>query len=121
MIIWTRQGYLGFLLMMGAFFGVQGIVDRYLGPGAFAAALWPKLAVLALSVTSCWLVGRWLNRGLPRRVFELPRTITDPITGQATRQGIQGHTLAWIRLEHAGWVMALVLALVVLKERGLLD
>ena len=118
MVIWTRQGWIGFVVIVGCLLGGGWFFDWLLGEGSFEGHLWPKLAALIVCSMLCWTLGRWLNRDLPRRVFEAPARNaprgTDPLS-----HGVEGHTLAFIRLEYAGMVAAPLYLFIALKDAGL--
>ena len=115
MVIWTGRGWLGFLFIVGCLIGGDWLTDGLLGEGYFAGHVWPKLAILAACSGLCWVTGRALNRGLPSKVFDIPGegagNVRDPFASA-------GHTLAFVRLEYAGLIAALLYGFVALEHAG---
>ena len=119
MVIYTGRGWVGFLFVVGCLIGGNELADRLLGEGYFEAHIWPKLAALLTCSILCWIAGRRWNRDLPRRVFELPRRGTNPVTGAFRPKGTRSHTLAFVRLEYARLVAFPLYLFVALEEAGL--
>ena len=119
MVIWTRQGWIGFIFIVGCLLGGQWFFDWLLGEGTFEHHVWPKLAVLTACSILCWTVGRMLNRDLPGRVFEVPARNGTPPGNDPLSRGIRGHTLAFIRLEYAGIVAVPLYLFIALEDAGL--
>lgn len=119
MVIWTRQGWIGFIFMVGCLLGGNQFFNWLLGEGSFERHLWPKLASLIACSILCWTAGRWLNRDLPRRVFEVPARKGTPPGADPLSFGTKGHTLAFVRLEYAGIVAAPLYLFIALKDAGL--
>ena len=60
-------GYLVVVFYVGAFILTQLIVDSILDEGLYTSRTWPKYIAVAVGAILCWLVGRWLHSGVPRR------------------------------------------------------
>ena len=118
MVIWTGKGWIGFIVIVGCLLGGQQLFDWLLGEGSFERHLWPKLAALLVCLILCWTLGRWLNRDLPRRVFEGPARNAPPGTDPLSH-GVEGHTLAFVRLEYAGIVAAPLYLFIALEDASL--
>ena len=63
---------------------------------------WPEVIVMSVNVVGCWLLGRWLNRGRPRKIFEF-------------NLHKAGHTFCFVRVEFCGVFSILLYGLGVLK------
>lgn len=95
MMVWTGFGWLGYAILVAAFFGSAAGLDFLFGAG-FARQHSVVLAVCSFVVDAalCWPVGRFFNRRFPVRVFDKA----------ALRDRSQAHTTFFVRLEFAGIV-----------------
>jgi hypothetical protein len=105
MLIWSGHGWVGYLFMFAAF-----AVGHY----AFGdKEMWrplPSLLLILGSSIGCYLAGRWLNRGLPRKFLD-----------RNDNGSSVGHTVGFIRLEYAGGFTLLVFAIFWLEHAGFFD
>ncbi|MEY4580611.1 MAG: hypothetical protein RL701_5314 [Pseudomonadota bacterium] len=117
MIMFTGQGWIAAVVICGALLSVKAAAETRGGPEAFFE---PKtqLLLIALCVLPCFAIGRLLNRGLPPKVWDAPRLDWDDQTRTVNKTPALGHTLAFIRVEHAGWLILFVLALFWLDHAG---
>lgn len=120
MVIWTGHGWIGFVFIVGSLIAGNELTDSLLGNGYFETHLWPVFVALLVCSTLCWLVGRPMNKNLPRRIFDPPRRVKDPTTGKSQTVGATGHTLAFVRLEYAGLIAVPLYLFIALQQSGLL-
>jgi hypothetical protein len=109
MVAWTGLGFLGFIFIFAAFIGVHEMYGSYY---LFSAKAW----VVILASVPCYVVGRLLNRDVPRKFLDFPRSEIDPQTKQPIHHHATGHTLAFVRLEYAG-VFAILILIVMRLEK----
>lgn len=118
MVIWTGYGWIGFVFKVGSLIGGDQLVNNIFGDGTFEGHLWPKVAALLVCSALCWIVGRALNRNLPRRILDVPQRVKDPTTGAWRAVATAGHTLAVVRLEYPGLVAAPPYLFIALEQAG---
>jgi hypothetical protein len=104
MAAWTGFGWLGYAIIIGAFFGSQAVLDLLFGDG-FTRQYTVMLSICTFAVSSilCWPVGRYFNRRLPVQVFD---------ADWAWRGRTTAHSTFFVRLEFAGLVALPFLILV---------
>jgi hypothetical protein len=96
LLAWTGFGWLGYVIILGAFVATHKLLDAAFGPG-FCRQNSPTLAATSWVAGSllCWPVGRYFNRDLPLRVFD---------ADWARRGRSEAHSTLFVRLEFAGLV-----------------
>ena len=117
-MVWTGHGWLGAFVLAASIIAPKEVMEHRFGAGAFLDSWTAQAACVAVSVAGCWVIGRLLNRGLPTRVIDTPRTVLDPGSGAPIYQPPTGHTVAFLRVEYAGWLQVAVLLLMHLERAG---
>jgi 4-hydroxybenzoate polyprenyltransferase len=110
MLVWSRLGCLGFLIVAGVLIGALYLAEALGGRTAVEEHPWVLAVSWLLSSALCWVVGRRLNRDYGHQVLDIHFT---------------GHSTMGVRLEYAGLILGgivhLFVAFMVLVKTGKLD
>lgn len=113
--VFRGHGYLVIVFYFGSLVLTQLVVDLILGKGFYTANLWPKYVGVGLGALLCWVVGRWLNSGVARR-------LVDPETGKEAVLPAPRHDFIFIKVEYWGLIGAIAcIALTVFSELGIVQ
>jgi hypothetical protein len=96
--MFSGYGWTVLVVFFGIFLGSLFFFKDFKQDAPLYFSPWPELICMALNVVACWFLGRWLNRGLPRRVVEF----------EFAPLATTGHTFCFVRVEYCG-IFAVIL------------
>jgi len=108
--VYRGHGYLVLVFYAGALILTQLTTDSILGEGFYTAHPWLKYLGIGAGALLCWVVGRWLNSGVTKRLMDME-------TGEEVMLPAPRHDFVYIKIEYWGLIGAIVcVVLTVLSE-----
>ena len=90
MLFFSGYGWSALALWFAVFLGSLFFFKNFKQDSPLYLSPWPEIICASINIVGCGILGWWLNRGRPRKVFEFDTLATT------------GHTFCFVRVEYCG-------------------